>query len=56
MKNSGQNPQKMTPPCIREKIEGVLDLFQHLLGRALNAHTVAVVQLREAKLKVHPEA
>lgn len=56
MKNSGQNPQKMTPPCIRQQIQGLLDLFEHLMGRALNAHGAAVAQLKEAKLNVRQEA
>lgn len=56
MRNSGQNPQKMTPPCIRQQIQGLLDLFQHLIRRLLNAHGAAVAQLREANLKVRQEA
>ena len=42
MRNLGQNPHKMTPPCIWQQIQGLLDLFEHLLGHALKAHIVAV--------------
>lgn len=56
MRTSGQIPHKMTPPCIRQQIQGLLDLFEHVIGRAFMAHAAAVAQLREAELTVCLEA
>lgn len=56
MRTLVQNPQKMTPPCIREQIQWLVDLFEYLIRRALKAHAAAAAQLREAELPMCPEA
>lgn len=35
LKNPSSNPGKLTPPCLREQIQSMLDVFRDLLSRAL---------------------
>jgi hypothetical protein len=44
MGNLGRNPQKLTPPCFREQIQAMIDLFQECLSRTHKPLNAAVRQ------------
>lgn len=48
------NPQKLTPPCLREQIQAMINLFQHYLRTAYAEREDATSQLRRANLPVKP--
>lgn len=55
-KNHVCNPGKLTPPCVREQIQGMLDAASDLLARAKTAHAAAVKQLKDAKIPISADA
>jgi hypothetical protein len=48
MENPDINPQKLTPPCFREQIQAMIDLFQECLSRT---HKPLNAVVRQA---IHP--
>ena len=44
--NPGVNPQKLTPPCLREQIQEMLDIFQHYLRKSYMEKGSAVAQVK----------
>jgi hypothetical protein len=56
IKNSLTNLRKLTPPCLHEQIQFVLDFEQGLLSRVLAAHSAAISQLKQAGITVCREA
>ena len=50
--NPSKNPQKLTPPCLREQIQAMVDLFEVYLIRAYKARDVALKQLKDAGLEL----
>jgi hypothetical protein len=55
-KNLVTNLGKLTHPCLREQIQSVLNFEQGLLSRALAAHSIAVSQLKQARITICREA
>lgn len=54
MQNPFVNPQKLTPPCLREQIQAMINVFQHYLRLAYADKDNATSQLRRANLPVMP--
>ena len=55
-KNHVCNSRKLTPPCVRKQIQGMLDVASNLLARAITAHAAAMKQLKYAKISISTDA
>lgn len=47
-------PHKLTPPCLREQIQAMINLFDHYLRVAYADREAAIAQLRRANLPIRP--
>ena len=54
MQNPLVNPQKLTPPCLREQIQAMITMFERFLRSTYAGKEDAIAQLRRANLPVKP--
>ena len=54
LENPPLNPQKLTPPCLREQIQEIIYVFRHYLRMAYADRDASVAQMRQHNLPVKP--
>ena len=54
LENPPLNPQKLTPPCLREQIQEIINVFRHYLRMAYADLDASTAQMRQHNLPVKP--